>query len=195
MKPKLWVVIPVKPLRDSKTRLAGTLDPLRRRALVRFLLGRTLRIVRQSRAASGCLVISRDPEVLQLARRAGAASLRETRPGLNAALKQAASRLRGTMLVLPVDLPLLDRLALAALLQPGPGRVAAIAPDRAGRGTNALLLQPPGLIECRFGADSFARHLDALRAAGVAPRIVKRRELGLDIDTPADLAAWRRRQV
>jgi 2-phospho-L-lactate guanylyltransferase len=189
----MWVVIPVKPLRDSKTRLASKLDPLRRRALVRFLLGRTLRIVRQSRAVSGCLVISRDPEVLQLARRAGATCLRETRPGLNAALTQAASRLRGTMLVLPVDLPLLDRFALAALMQPRPGRVAAIAPDRAGRGTNALLLQPPDLITCRFGTDSFARHLGALRAAGVEPRIVKRRELGLDIDTPADLAAWRRR--
>jgi 2-phospho-L-lactate guanylyltransferase len=189
----LWVVIPVKPLRDSKTRLAGALGPLQRRALVRRLLLRTLQVVRRSRVVTGCLVISRDPEALQLARRAGARALREIGPALNAALAQAAHAVTGAMLVLPLDLPLLDRSSLLALTRRQGSRAASIAPDRAQRGTNALLLQPPDLIECRFGPGSFADHLVALRAIGIEPCIVKRRELGLDIDTPADLAAWRRR--
>jgi len=167
MKPALWVVIPVKPLRAGKTRLSRALGGVSRRALVRYLLSHTVRVVRRSRIASGCVVISRDPEVLQLARRLGARALRERQPGLNAALAQAAASLRGAMLVLPLDLPLLDSSALRALARRRPGRAAAIAPDRAGRGTNALLLQPPNLIECRFGPDSFAAHVEALRGAGV----------------------------
>lgn len=191
MKRALWVVIPVKPLRDSKTRLAGALDSVQRRALVRFLLRRTLRLVRRSRLATGCVVVSRDAEVLHLARQHGAHGLREIEAGLNAALKQTARVVSGAMLVLPLDLPLLDQSALTALAKRRGGRTASLAPDRAERGTNALLLQPPDLIDCRFGPGSFADHLAALRAIGVEPRIVKQRQLALDIDTPADLKAWR----
>ena len=186
----LWVVVPVKPLRDSKTRLAGTLDGGRRRALVRRLLRHTLRTIRHAHVAKGCLVVSRDPEVLHLARGEGVSTLRETRPSLNAALTQAASALSGAMLVLPLDLPRLAPASLLALSRRPGGRVAAIAPDRAQHGTNALLLQPPNLIHCAFGPGSFARHIEALRQVGVTPHIVKRGELALDIDTPADLRAW-----
>ncbi len=186
----LWIVVPVKPLRDSKTRLAGTLDGGQRRALVRRLLRQTLRTVRHSHVATGCLVVSRDPQVLHLARGAGAATLREIHPSLNAALAQAAGVLSGAMLVLPLDLPRLAPASLLALTRRSGGRAAAIAPDRARRGTNALLLQPPDLIRCAFGPGSFARHVEALRQVGVTPRVVTRGELALDIDTPADLRAW-----
>jgi 2-phospho-L-lactate guanylyltransferase len=96
------------------------------------------------------------------------------------------------MLVVPLDLPLFDKAALASMIRRSGLRAAAIAPDRRGKGTNALLLQPVDLIDCRFGPDSFADHLATLRKIRVAPRIVDRPSLALDIDTPADLAAWRR---
>jgi 2-phospho-L-lactate guanylyltransferase len=149
-----------------------------------------LRIVRQSRVASYILVISRDAEVLTLARREGAMAMREIRADLNLALAQVARGLHGAMLVLPLDLPMLDTASLRALTRCRGGRAAAIAPDRSRRGTNALLLQPADLIECDFGPDSFAHHVAALREIGVEPRIVARRALALDVDTPTDLAEW-----
>ncbi len=42
--------------------------------------------------------------------------------------------------------------------------LVVVAPDRHGRGTNALLCAPPGLIEYQFGEDSFAQH--CAQAAG-----------------------------
>ena len=67
-----------------------------------------------------------------------------------------------------------------------------IVPDRHGTGTNALLLSPPTIMAPAFGEGSFARHTALARAAGVSPRVAEVRSLGLDVDTPEDLAALRR---
>ena len=42
----------------------------------------------------------------------------------------------------------------------------------------------------KFGDDSFLPHLDAARRAGLEPKILRLPRLGLDIDNPADLAAF-----
>jgi len=69
-------------------------------------------------------------------------------------------------------------------------RGAAIAPDRAGTGTNGLALRPPDVIALRFGAGSLAAHLAEAEAAGVPISEVHRPGLAFDLDTPADLARW-----
>ena len=66
-----------------------------------------------------------------------------------------------------------------------------IVPDRHGAGTNALLLSPPDAIEPSFGPGSFARHAARAREAGVSTRVAALPSLGLDVDTPDDLAALR----
>jgi 2-phospho-L-lactate guanylyltransferase len=66
--------------------------------------------------------------------------------------------------------------------------VVAIVSDRHGRGTNALLLAPPDVIDVHFGGESRAAHTAAAAAAGA--RLV---ELGgplrQDLDTADDLLA------
>jgi 2-phospho-L-lactate guanylyltransferase len=66
-----------------------------------------------------------------------------------------------------------------------------IVPDRHGQGTNALLLTPPDVMAPAFGPGSFARHAARARAAGAAIRVADVSSLGLDVDTPEDLAALR----
>jgi 2-phospho-L-lactate guanylyltransferase len=93
--------------------------------------------------------------------------------------------------LLPGDCPLLDPAELdAAIARQRPGRVAVI-PDRHGTGTNALLLSPPDAIGPAFGPGSCARHADRGRRAGHLVEIERLDSLGLDLDTPADLAALR----
>jgi len=62
----------------------------------------------------------------------------------------------------------------------------ALAPCRHGTGTNALFLRPPDLIAPGFGADSFRRHCDLARRAGLEPVIVRMPGLAFDLDTPLD---------
>jgi len=66
----------------------------------------------------------------------------------------------------------------------------AIGPDRAGTGTNALALRPPGVINFRFGTGSFAAHAAEVERAGVPCVAVNRAGLAFDLDTPEDLARW-----
>jgi 2-phospho-L-lactate/phosphoenolpyruvate guanylyltransferase len=47
-------------------------------------------------------------------------------------------------------------------------------------------------MQLRFGDDSFLPHLAAARALGIEPTIVKLPGIGLDIDQPRDLQAFRR---
>ena len=61
-----------------------------------------------------------------------------------------------------------------------------LAPDRHGRGTNALLLTPPDVIDPAFGGDSRAAHAWLASSADAAFAEVPG-ALGLDIDTADDL--------
>ncbi|MDH3772125.1 MAG: hypothetical protein OET79_14225, partial [Nitrospirota bacterium] len=65
-----------------------------------------------------------------------------------------------------------------------------LAPSRDERGSNAVACSPADALPLRFGDDSFLPHLHSARALGIEPQIVKRPGLALDVDTPADLAAF-----
>jgi 2-phospho-L-lactate guanylyltransferase len=62
----------------------------------------------------------------------------------------------------------------------------AIAGDRAGTGTNALVISPVGRIPYLYGIGSFAAHRRAAASAGATLEIVRRAGLSFDIDTPDD---------
>ena len=194
----LWAIVPVKPLRRGKSRLAATLTEDERAELNRMLLERTLRTLTDLKEVEEVLVVSRDSSALAIARDLGARTVQEDgAPSLNTALKRAtvvaqiyASR---GVLVIPADLPLLSREDVLALLERAVDPpVVVIAPDRHEKGTNALLLSPANLIEYDFGADSFARHCERARKAGARLEIVKLPSLGLDLDLPEDLELIRK---
>ncbi len=69
--------------------------------------------------------------------------------------------------------------------------MVVLAPDRAGAGTNALLLRPPGSMPFAFGAGSYARHLALAREHGVSVATYRAAGTAFDVDGPADLAELR----
>ena len=72
----LWAIVPVKPLRRGKSRLAGTLSEDERTELNRSLLQNTLRTFSDLKEVEEVLVISRDPQALAIARHYGARTVR-----------------------------------------------------------------------------------------------------------------------
>ena len=190
----MWAIVPVKPLRRSKSRLAGALTPAERAGLSEELLRRTLDVIRSVSGVVATLVVSRDGRALALARRHGARGLAESGGGrLNAALSRATDLARrggaASVLVLPADLPLVDRADVEGLIAAlGMAPALVIAPDRRGQGTNALVVSPPGLIEYEFGPESFRRHVEAAHRVGARLAVCQRPGLGFDLDIPEDLA-------
>ena len=189
----LWAIVPVKPLRRGKSRLAGILTEDERTELNRTLLQHTLKTLSELKEVEQVLVISRDPQALTIARNYGARTVREDgQPELNTALKRATviAQVYATrgVLVLPADLPLISREDILALIERATDPpVVVIAPDRHEKGTNALLISPAGLIEYDFGENSFQRHCELVKKAGARLEIVNLPSLGLDLDVPEDL--------
>jgi 2-phospho-L-lactate guanylyltransferase len=194
----LWAIVPVKPLRRGKSRLAGALSEDERAELNQMLLENTLKTFSDLKEVEEVLVISRDPHALTIARNHGARTVREDgQPELNTALKRATvvAQVYATrgVLVLPADLPLVSRDDILTLIgRAGEPPVVVIAPDRHGTGTNALLISPAGLIEYDFGENSFQRHCQRAKDAGARLEIVDLPTLGLDLDLPEDLELIRK---
>jgi 2-phospho-L-lactate guanylyltransferase len=186
----LWVIVPVKPFGEGKSRLGAALTVAERADLSRAWLAHVLATVFAWGGCAGVAVVSRDRTVLDQATAAGAYPIMEAGDTLNAALEQARRWVvaagADAVLVLPSDLPLLtvDDLAQLAAAASGTGMVIAPSHDR---GTNALLLRPPAAISYTFGEDSFARHQALAAAAGVTVHVFRSATLALDVDRPEDL--------
>jgi 2-phospho-L-lactate guanylyltransferase len=192
----LWAVVPVKDLQHAKQRLAGLLDAAERRALFAAMLEDVLGALAASEHLAGILVVTRDVQARNLAARYGARVLAEPKNrGHTAASTLGAATLAqegaAGMLQLPADLPLVTPADIGAVLQAhGQAPSITLAPSRDRLGSNAVACSPPDLLPLRFGDDSFYPHLERARALGIEPQIVERQGLALDVDTPADLAAF-----
>ncbi len=189
------IIVPHRGLEAAKTRLAPSLTPEERIMLASQLLQRVLKVTRE--ACDDVVVISPSRELAEIVEPSGARLVVQRGMGLNEGLEQARFEALmddvGTLIVLHGDLPNLqahDVEVLRDALPAGDDAAVAIAPDRAGTGTNGLVLRPPGVIRFRFGAGSFANHLVEIERAGVPLVAVNRSGLSFDLDTPADLTRW-----
>lgn len=190
----MWAVLPVKNFVSANQRLAGVLTPFERRALAQAMVEDVLTTLSEVAALDGILVVSRDPKAVALSRRYGVRLMVEdgnrgqTAAVMAAAATLAAERVDGLFAV-PGDVPLATAAEIDEVLaRHGPAPSMTIVPARDEQGSNCIACSPPDAISFRFGHDSFVRHLEAARLEGIVPRVVHLPGLGLDIDTPADLA-------
>ncbi|MCL5994849.1 MAG: 2-phospho-L-lactate guanylyltransferase [Chloroflexi bacterium] len=189
-------LVPVKALARAKSRLAGTLAPHARARLMHDTLRRTLEVLGQVEAIHQRVVITRDDQVAHWAQAWGATVMQEHVDGLNESLREARAQLADAdaLLVVPADLGWLAvedvraMVALAGSVAPAPAVV--IAPDRHERGTNALLLQPPGVIDFAFGPDSAQQHARRALDQGIVPQWYRSSSISLDVDEPDDLTLY-----
>jgi 2-phospho-L-lactate/phosphoenolpyruvate guanylyltransferase len=191
---RIVAIVPIGALEGAKSRLGGTLDAEERRDLVSGMIGRTVEAALATPGVAEVLVVSPDREARSAAAGLGARTIRQRSQGLNRGLSEARDdAIAGgadAIVVLPIDLPLVAADAITALLAPlrvvGERPLVILAPDRLGRGTNALVLAPPDAIEFRFGGDSREAHRACAAERG-ARYVEVDGPLALDLDTPDDL--------
>lgn len=195
----IWAIIPVKPLHDSKRRLAHLLSAEARAELIHHFLDNLLATLNDVPGIDRVLVVTGDAEATALAQNHGAAVLLETEPsGLNEAVRRGAAlavRQGATaVLILPADLPFARVEDIEQMLAPLPTThhpLLAITGDETEEGTNALLLAPPGEFTFRYGPGSYHAHLAEAVAHGRAIHIVNAPGLRFDLDTEGDWLAYR----
>lgn len=193
----LWAIVPVKPLRRSKSRLSGVLTEDERTLLNYTMLANTLKALAAVNTVVKTLVISRDPAALTLAREFHAVTLQEDSSSqLNQALQRATvmaqMRAAQSVLILPADLPLITAEKVQKLVDlASKPPMIVIAPDRRREGTNALLVNPIGLIQYAFGPNSFEKHIEQAQRYRVRYAVCEDTSFGLDLDVPEDLDVLR----
>ena len=191
----IWAIVPVKPLRRGKSRLAGMLSEEQRTRLNRYLLEHTLTTLNEIEEIEHTLVVSRDPAALALTREMGGRTvLEDGAPQFNTAIQRATvvAQAQGVhaVLVLPADLPKIDPPSIRRLLSRGrKAPSVVIVPDLRQDGTNGLLVNPAGLIEYGYGPGSFQRHSQWAQEAGAKLEVLHSKKIGLDLDLPEDLEA------
>ncbi|MBV1915121.1 MAG: 2-phospho-L-lactate guanylyltransferase [Pseudomonadales bacterium] len=192
-----WAVVPVKSFAEAKSRLSDCLDGQTRKNLVLAMLEDVLVALSQVEQIDKVLMVSSEPQALELASAYGALILQEPiDSGLNAAINKAANHLvqQGVekMLVLPADIPLISCVEIRKLVElgntcAGEAPTLALVSDQNADGTNAMLVSPPDLIEFSYGEHSYQLH--KLQAQKLVANLFfpDLPSFALDIDTPDDL--------
>jgi len=177
------LLVPVKAFADAKARLSPVLSHTDRARLARWMAERVL-------AAAGELpvfIACDDQQVASWAEDHGATVLWHPGVGLNPAVNASITMLRERgvrhVVVAHGDLPRAH--SLAAVVSPG---VVTLVPDRRGDGTNVVAVPTASGFELSYGPGSFSRHLALAMQAGMPVEVRRDPLLGLDIDTPTDLA-------
>ncbi|WP_431267246.1 2-phospho-L-lactate guanylyltransferase [Dankookia sp. P2] len=192
----LWAVLPVKEMAGSKQRLSPLLSPGERVALMRVMVGEVLDALLRARGLAGVAVVTLDGWTTEEARRRGArvitAGARDGHTGsVTAAARVLAAEGASGVLTMPGDIPAVTAAEVEALVAAhGAAPAFTIAPAHDEKGSNGVVLSPPGAVPLRFGEDSYFPHLAAARAQGIEPRVVPLPGVAMDIDHPEDIAMF-----
>jgi len=182
------IAVPITSLDEAKTRLADALSPLERGALTLAMLEDVIDATVQV-AGWDTWVVSPDESVLEIAAARGVLGIREEKPPLGNAVRQAEAEAvdRGAeqLAILLGDTPMVTADALTRALHTL-GSVV-LAPDERELGTNLLVRRPVAAIRARFGTESFRKHLEAAAMAGAPAAVVQLPELAFDLDLPGDI--------
>ncbi|MEY4365515.1 MAG: 2-phospho-L-lactate guanylyltransferase [Actinomycetota bacterium] len=184
------LVVPVKSFAAAKGRLAGAITDGERENLARTCAARVV----GAGSPWTVYVVCDDDATAEWAQSLGARPVRQTAPGLNAAVEIGVDAARaggaGHVVVSHADLPLAT--SFAHLVHPGE---VTLVPDRHRDGTNVLSLPAGANFAFRYGPGSFAAHVESARHAGLPCRIVDDASLSLDLDTADDLDELTRRRT
>jgi 2-phospho-L-lactate guanylyltransferase len=189
----LCAIVPVKPLRRGKSRLSGILSVEERTKLNRNMLSNMLNCVRNVSQIDYFIVISYDPTTLALARELGAKTVLESRiTNLNRALRKATAAAKAfnstQVLILPADLPMINKVDLNSFIQlRGKPPEIIISSDYRQNGTNALLVNPIGSLDYDFGEWSFKKHIEQAERKRLRIGISNIESFKYDLDIPEDL--------
>jgi 2-phospho-L-lactate guanylyltransferase len=174
-------IVPFKGLDGAKTRLAAVLSPEERALLALEMLDRVLVACEGATSIARTLLVTPDPGTAP----AGVEVLADEGTGHAAAIELALvdRRVRGGVLVVMADCPLVEAASLDALA--AAARPLALVEARDG-GVNALALRDPARFRPSFGVPA-RETIERARRAGIEPVVLEDERLSLDVDRPEDL--------
>jgi len=208
-------VLPLKSLHNSKQRLAPLLNPQQRAELTLAMFKDIVHTLSLCQDIHKIVVVTSDPQVIRIAQHQRIEIIPEPiESGLINAVTQAGKILAREniqrMIFIPSDVPLVSTEEIQAVLNPtshgtrvndtanvtandpsdnsNTAGIINIVPAADSGGSNCISCTPPDCMEFSFGEQSFSRHLKIAQQLNLSTWVTQSAGLGLDIDTPKDLA-------
>jgi 2-phospho-L-lactate guanylyltransferase len=196
-----WAIIPIKPLYQGKSRLSGIIDQQDRIKFNKKLLAHTLKIVTSCKQIAGVILVTKDRSLRSLVKKSNVRLLiEESESDLNSAINLGISKAieydADSVIIIPSDLPLLNKVEIGKIIELLASQNGlVIVPDRHFSGTNLLFVRPALKDIYCFGENSFEKHKDMGRKAGLEVKVYDSKNLCLDIDLPEDLQYYNLRKA
>lgn len=185
------IVVPVKKLKLSKSRLAPFLNEEERISLTISMLNDVL--LACNKVVKDITVIGSDEEVKSVAENYGAKFVndkwRELNEALNSYSELAEMNGEKEILIIPCDVPSIKAEDILKIKEISYSFNVVISPSKDFKGTNALFKRPPKAIPCRFGKNSFKKHVEESIKSKLNFAVYRSAGLSLDIDRVEDLAS------
>jgi 2-phospho-L-lactate guanylyltransferase len=192
--PGIIAIIPMKPLADSKTRLAGHISPEQRADLVIGMLWRVLMAVKGTAATDLIWVVGGDQRVRNLARNQDVLWLPDPGRNLNDTLGKSFDRAFGqgkSAMYVAGDLPFLKASDLHTVVRASRREnQITLSPARRDGGTNCILVPKGVAFLPEMGNRSFTKHLGQAAKLGISVALCHSPGLAFDLDTPEDLESY-----
>lgn len=187
----MWVIIPVKKLKNAKLRLEGYLSQEQRAELSVIMLQDVLEVLSTSEVVTGITIISSEGSLAEVAKLYGADFLlTESDSGYSEDAAKAIDKVCQThqddIAIIPSDVPLLghdDLIKLDEIHEQG----VILCPAQADGGTNGLLFDSSLQMPLLFGVDSLERYRQKAAELDIPLRIERIAGLERDIDRVDDL--------
>jgi 2-phospho-L-lactate guanylyltransferase len=157
---------------NGKKRLSHVYTEEKRQKLILFMFERILRILR------GFTIYVATPDHIS---QGEYEIVRDEWGDINKVIEKARGMIKDDFLILPCDLPFVEREDIDVLLE---GKIK-IVPSQDG-GTNAFFLPVTVDLKTQFGENSFKKHLELLKCRNLEYEIYESERLW-DIDSEKDL--------
>jgi 2-phospho-L-lactate guanylyltransferase len=186
------ILIPIKNTVFAKQRLASILDQPARTELARAMLTDVLTALHEWKNRPKVGIVTGDEYATKLAAEYKFEVIPDPDdPGETGAIEMATrvcvERGEESTLVIPGDIPLIEKWELEEIFKHAPDEGTLLVPAGDGRGTNAAFLAPANLFPLKFGNDSFKPHHAAAEATGKPCVVLNLPGIAVDVDNPADL--------
>ena len=192
-----FIIVPFKNYKSAKSRMRKDLSDEETEKIVENMLRHVLTEVSKSQMSDASFLITKDEEAISLAKQIGVETIEEKvqineSTSVDLATKILIGRGATSILRIPGDLPLLTYNDIDNVFRESIETNSCIlVPSKSGKGTNALLRKPPDIIKSCFGEDSLRKHKKEFDKKQVQYKIVKNKNIELDLDCLEDLQEFK----
>jgi len=192
-----FIIVPFKNYKSAKSRMRKDLSDEETEKIVENMLRHVLTEVSKSQMSDASFLITKDEEAISLAKQIGVETIEEKEQINESTSVDLATKIlirmgATSVLRIPGDLPLLTYNDIDSVFRESIETNSCIlVPSKSGKGTNAILRRPPDIIKSCFGEDSLRKHKKEFDRKQVQYKIVKNKNIELDLDCLEDLQEFK----